>query len=72
MRTIYQAGGMGWGKAKSMLFETINESLVIPRREFQRLMDDTNYLDQVLAKGAEKARVISEPFMREIHQITGI
>jgi tryptophanyl-tRNA synthetase len=72
LHSQYRAGGMGWGKAKSLFFDTLNGLLLKPREEYNRLMDDTGYLDQVLAEGAQKARAISEPFMEEVRRVTGI
>ncbi|MBF0429902.1 MAG: tryptophan--tRNA ligase [Fibrobacteria bacterium] len=72
VKKIYTAGGMGWGKAKSMLFETLNEQLKNPREEYNRLVADTVYLDEVLKKGAEKARAIAGPFLEKARKIIGV
>jgi tryptophanyl-tRNA synthetase len=72
IRQIYSAGGMGWGNAKSMLFETINETLSKPRQEFCKLMNDKGHIERVLRQGAEKARAISIPFLKSLKDAIGI
>ncbi len=39
--------------------------------EMTRLMDDPATVDRVLAEGAERARAIAEPILRETHDIVG-
>jgi tryptophanyl-tRNA synthetase len=39
--------------------------------EMTRLMDDPATVDRVLAEGAERARAIAEPILREAHDIVG-
>ncbi|BCE01479.1 tryptophan--tRNA ligase [Marinicellulosiphila megalodicopiae] len=64
--------GIGWGNAKKELFELINEELSGPREEYNRLMQDSAYLESVLQKGAEKARAVSGPFMSDIRKKLGM
>jgi tryptophanyl-tRNA synthetase len=72
LRTLYQSGGMGWGNAKSLFFEKLNESIKGPREQFGRLMQDRGFLDGVLKKGSERAIKIAAPFMQRIREVTGI
>src|SRR6202012_4529869 len=51
LRARYQAGGMGWGTAKKLFFESLNERLRGPREEYNRFLADPAYLDSVLADG---------------------
>ncbi|HAO99228.1 MAG TPA: tryptophan--tRNA ligase [Fibrobacteres bacterium] len=71
-RKQYQAGGMGWGMAKKMFFESLNEKLRGPRSEYNRLIADPNHLDRILEKGKERARSIATPFLDRIRLLTGI
>ncbi len=41
-------------------------------REMRRLVADPGYIDGVLKTGAERARALSEPIIREIHDIVGL
>ncbi len=61
LRNKYLAGEMGWGYAKQKLFEVMNTTLEPIRDEYNKLIDDKNYLDQVLKNGSEKAsKIVSD------------
>ncbi|MDE5615337.1 MAG: tryptophan--tRNA ligase [Alphaproteobacteria bacterium] len=60
LRRAFQAGGMGYGTAKTILFEKIDSVLSAPRAEYERLMANTAELDKILAAGAARARVVAE------------
>jgi len=51
----YRAGGMGWGEAKSALFDVMNEQIAPMRAVYDSLMADKSKIDQILRNGAEKA-----------------
>jgi tryptophanyl-tRNA synthetase len=68
----YRAGGMGWGHAKAELYNVLEETLRGPRETYNALMANTAEIDRILARGAEKARAVSEPFMREIRKVIGV
>ncbi|MGM0460810.1 MAG: tryptophan--tRNA ligase [Fibrobacterota bacterium] len=56
----YRAGGMGWGEAKTALYEVL-ERIIAPKRElYDELMADKTQLDIILQRGAEKAREKAE------------
>jgi tryptophanyl-tRNA synthetase len=40
--------------------------------EMRRLLADPGYIDRVLRSGAERARAIAEPVLREVQQISGL
>ena len=58
MRKKYQAGGMGWGKAKQELFEIMNETIAPIRSKYEDLINNKDYIDKVLREGAKKASEI--------------
>jgi tryptophanyl-tRNA synthetase len=72
VRATYQAGGMGWGQAKKMFFETLNERLKGPRAEYNRLIADPAHLDAILADGKDKARAVAVPFLERIRSLVGV
>lgn len=72
VRAVYQAGGMGWGQAKKMFFEDLNERLKGPRAEYGRLIADPAHLDVVLAEGKDKARAVAVPFLETVRQLVGV
>ena len=53
---MFRRGGMGYGTAKTILFEQINTVLADSRAEYERLMATPDEIDAILAKGAEQAR----------------
>jgi tryptophanyl-tRNA synthetase len=41
-------------------------------REMRRLMADPGYIDTILHRGAERARAIADPVLREVQEISGL
>ncbi|MBN2509943.1 MAG: tryptophan--tRNA ligase [Spirochaetales bacterium] len=68
----YRNGGMGWGDAKQLLFEAMDEMLAPMRDVYQSYIEDTKKLDDILAAGAEKARPIARETVRRIREATGL
>ena len=64
--------GIGWGDAKKMLFEKVNDQLTEPRDNFQRLMDDGSYIETILKAGAVKAREESIELIDKVRKAVGI
>ena len=58
-RKMFLDGGMGYGTAKTILFDKINSVLTAPRAEYERLMANKNEIDAVLQHGAEQATIIA-------------
>jgi tryptophanyl-tRNA synthetase len=66
------AAGIGWGEMKQMLFAYLNAHLAEPRRRYAELIDNPGHVERLLARGAEKARARSRPFLDEIRRAVGI
>lgn len=66
------ARGIGWGEVKQELFELVNAQLAEPRQKYAELIQNPKYIQKVLTKGAEKARVHSRPFLDKIRAAVGI
>ena len=71
MRTEFE-NGIAWGEAKKQLFELVNAELADARCRYLELMDDPAHIEQVLQKGAERARVHSAPLMARVRDAVGI
>lgn len=71
MRRRY-AEGIGWGEAKDSLFEYLNAHLREPRERYLALMEDPGYIEDVLKKGAERARAEAAPLMDRLRQSVGL
>jgi tryptophanyl-tRNA synthetase len=63
--------GIAWGAAKQELFELVNGQLKGFRKEYNRLMDDPAYVEKVLLQGAEKARAVSVPYIKQLRGAIG-
>lgn len=71
LKQRYEAGGMGWGHAKQELFEVLEAHLIPYREKFDSIINDTAYLDKILAEGAEKAREIASKTILRIRKTAG-
>ncbi len=58
-RQMFVNGGMGYGTAKTMLFDKINSVLSAPRKEYERLMANKDELEAILKDGAERAKLVA-------------
>ncbi|MCH4827958.1 tryptophan--tRNA ligase [Planococcus halocryophilus] len=63
--------GIGWGEAKKELFNVMNNFLEEPREKYNELMSSPERIDAILKEGAEKARAVSSPFLKEIKNKVG-
>ena len=66
------ADGIGWGDAKQMLFERIDREIAPMREHYQSLIDNPAKMDKILLAGADKARQLATPFMRELRHAVGL
>ena len=64
--------GAGWGDLKNQLFEVVNAQLKEPREKYEALIADPAYIEEVLQKGAEKARAEAKPFLAQIRHSVGL
>jgi tryptophanyl-tRNA synthetase len=67
-----RAGGMGWGEAKEELFRVANRELSPMRQKYDDLMANPKVLDEILAKGAERARPIAAATVKRARKAAGI
>ncbi len=66
------AEGIAWGDAKQLLFERIDRELAPMREQYQALIAHPAELDRLLRTGADKARQLATPFMRELRHAVGL
>src|SRR5262249_34479559 len=71
-RALAQFAGRNFSYFKEALSELAVEVLGRIGREMSRLMADPGYIDGVLRKGAERARAIAVPVLREVQAISGL
>ena len=63
--------GKGYGVLKQKVSEVVIEALRPIRHEYKHLIDDPSELDRVLAGGAERARAVANPKLKEIKEKVG-
>lgn len=71
MRSEFE-NGIAWGEAKKQLFELINSELSEARVRYLQLMEDPDHIENLLQRGAERAREHSAPLMQKVRQAVGI
>lgn len=63
---MFRRGGMGYGTAKTILFDKINGAIKDARTEYERLMENKHEIDAVLNHGAQQAKQIAERMMQRV------
>ena len=71
LRQAY-ADGIGWGDAKQMLFERIDQEVAPMRERYQALISHPQEIEKLLQAGAEKARAVAAPFIGELRRAVGL
>ncbi|MBI2720705.1 MAG: tryptophan--tRNA ligase [Bacteroidetes bacterium] len=71
MRQNYLKGGFGYGHAKTALLELILDKYKEPRKEFDRLMNDTTLLEKELAIGEAKAAKMANYKLKQVRDALG-
>lgn len=71
MKSKYQAGGFGYGHAKTALFELLLTKFSSERQKYNELMADKSQIDQALEIGASKARVIARETLNRVRNKIG-
>ncbi|MBC7214913.1 MAG: tryptophan--tRNA ligase [Burkholderiaceae bacterium] len=71
LRAAY-AQGIAWGEVKQLVFERIDQTLAPLRARYEALIQDPARIEATLRAGAERARAIATPFMRELRHAVGL
>lgn len=72
LRQRYLTGGMGWGHAKTELFDVINHTLTPLRDKYDQLLQNKGYIDKILLEGSAKARELSSRKIEQLRKIVGL
>jgi tryptophanyl-tRNA synthetase len=64
--------GLSWGEAKQTLLETIDAEVTPMREKYEALIAKPELIEQQLQAGAEKARAIAAPLMKELRYAVGL
>ncbi len=68
----YRAGGMGYGEAKKALFEIFWNRFEPFRKRRAELAADPGYVDRILARGAERARLEARKTLDKVRRLMGV
>jgi tryptophanyl-tRNA synthetase len=68
----YRAGGMGYAEAKGLLLEKITSYFAPARERRRQLSQDPAYVEAVLQKGAQRARLEAEKTMVRVRAAVGL
>jgi tryptophanyl-tRNA synthetase len=68
----YRAGGMGYGEAKKLLLDKINNYFGPARERRKQLAAEPRLVDEVLRQGAERARAEAQLTMERVRQAVGL
>ncbi|WP_423935706.1 tryptophan--tRNA ligase [Comamonas sp. 23] len=71
LRQAY-ADGIGWGEAKTLLFECIDRELAPLRERYNYLMAHPQEVEAILQSGAQKARAYSGPLLHKLRAAVGL
>lgn len=72
MAERYRSGGMGYGDAKQALFELSNEHFGPMRERRAAFAEDPDFVESVLASGAERARDEARSVLKAARQAMGL
>lgn len=72
MEEEFRIGGIGYGDFKKRLFEAVWNYFAPMRTRRAEIDADPQYIDRVLAEGAEKARAVAEKTMKRVREAVGL
>ncbi len=68
----YRGGNFGYGHAKLALLDLAERHFAPQRDWYNKLITQTNLLEDILADGARKARQVAEPVIERLREATGL
>src|SRR5438045_5027059 len=72
MREAFQRGGTGYGDFKKDLFAKLWEFFEPMRKRREEILADPDYIDTVLARGAERANLVADKVMARVRAAVGL
>lgn len=71
MKNNYEGGNYGYGHAKQALYELICNKFLKERALFNHYMNNLEEVDRILLQGAEKARNVASPVLKNVRKKLG-
>lgn len=72
MRQAFSNGGTGYGDFKKQLFVKLWEYFAPLRARRAEILAQPNYIDDVLARGAERANAVADRVMQRVRAAVGL
>src|SRR5438045_1778069 len=72
MRDQFLKGGAGYGDFKKQLFDKLWEYFAAMRKRREEILSDKSYIDNVLARGAERANGVADQVMQRVRNAVGL
>jgi tryptophanyl-tRNA synthetase len=72
MREQFQKGGTGYGDFKKQLFEKLWDYFAPMRKRREEILADKSYIDNVLARGAQRANEVADEVMKRVRDAVGL
>jgi len=72
MRERFQKGGAGYGDFKKQLFEKLWDYFAPMRKRREEILADKAYIDNVLARGAKRAKQVAYVVMERVRAAIGL
>jgi tryptophanyl-tRNA synthetase len=72
MRVAFAKGGVGYGDFKKQLFDRLWEFFGPMRERRNEILAQPDYIDEVLAKGAERANALADKVMARVRNAVGL
>jgi tryptophanyl-tRNA synthetase len=66
------ANGIAWGDAKQLLLERVDQVIAPMRAHYEELINNPARIETTLLAGAERARALATPFIRELRKAVGL
>jgi tryptophanyl-tRNA synthetase len=68
----YRRGGLGYSEVKQAIFDHFMDRFGPARARRKELQSQPDYVEEVLRRGAEQARALARPLVREVRDAVGI
>ncbi len=72
MKEQFKKGGTGYGDFKKELFEKLWEYFAPMRKRREEILRDKSYINNVLTKGAKRAKEIADQVMQRVRKAVGL
>ncbi len=72
MRERFEKGGTGYGEFKKELFAKLWDYFAPMRKRREEILRDKSYIDNVLARGSERANQIADQVMARVRAAVGL